>query len=151
MSESSDGPARDNQVRGLAIGFYQVHQGLGPRLLIDDNEVNLDAVWIHSQDDPDPGGHRYCLTLPSHVADDWMTKLGLRPSVSYDGMEHLSRDGLFCLSSELAALRMERGETSDVPWLFVINTISQIAPIQYGVEVRGICSPFVRSKRSAEE
>jgi len=122
-----------------------------PRLLIDDNEVNLDAVWIHAQDDPYPGGHRYCLWLPPPLADGWMTKLGLRPDVIYEGMEHLSRDGLFWLSGELAAFRMERGETSDVPWLFVINTISQIAPIQHGVEVRGICSPFVRAKQSAEE
>lgn len=122
-----------------------------PQLLIDDNEVNIDAVWIHAQDDPYPGGHRYRLWLPSRLADEWMTKLGLLPVVRYEGVEHLSRDGLFRLSCELVAFRMARGETSDVPWQFVINTISQIAPIQNGVEVRGICSPFVRAKQSAEE
>jgi hypothetical protein len=89
--------------------------------------------------------------LPSRLAGEWLTKVGLRLDVRYDGVEHLSRDGLFWLAGELAVYRMERRETSVTPWLFVINTISQIEPVRQGVEVRGICSPFVRTELSAEK
>ena len=115
-----------------------------PRLLIDGSHVNLDNIWIHAQDDPYPGGHRYCLWLPSGLGHRWMKQLALDPTQWHDGMEHLSRKGLFWLEAELSTWGMEQKQASDAPWLFVINTISQIAPAEPGVEVRGICSPFVR-------
>jgi len=119
-----------------------------PRLLIDESDVDLDNIWIHAQDDPFPGGHHYSLWLPSRIGNEWMKKLALNPTQRYEGMEHLSRNGLFWLAGELSAWRMEYSQTSVAPWLFVINTISQIAPSEQGIEIRGICSPFVRGSEA---
>jgi hypothetical protein len=116
-------------------------------LLIDGREVEFSAIWIHAQDDPYPGGHRYCLRLPAALANDWMEEVGLEPKRRYTGMEHLSRDGLFWLASKLSAWRMERNDQGTGPLQFVINTISEIEPEVEGIEVRGICSPFVHAQQ----
>jgi hypothetical protein len=77
------------------------------------------------------------------MARDWLSEIGLAPDHRYDGMERHSRDGMYWLSSVLSGYRMAEQE-SDWPLLFVINTIAQIVPREGGVEVRGVCSPFVR-------
>jgi molybdenum cofactor cytidylyltransferase len=100
-----------------------------PRLLIDGAEVDLANVWIHHQDDPYPGGHRYCLWLPGPLAGDWLTD---------------PRDRLFWLASQLSIWRMKHGSQAAEPWLFVLNTIDAVISVGQGVEIRGDCSPFVR-------
>jgi len=120
-----------------------------PRLLIDDNEVDLASVWIHAQDDPYPGGHRYCLWLPGPLGNEWMSKIGLDPAATHKGMERLSRDGLFWLDGVIKIWRMTNAALSNAPLLFVINTISQIAPLQEDIEVRGVCSPFLLGSSAA--
>jgi hypothetical protein len=119
-----------------------------PLLLIDDQEVDLGNVWVHAQDDPYPGGHRYCLRLPESLAAHWMSKVGLEPTQQYDHMEYLSRHGLFWLDGVLAGWRMQRSDLARMSVTFVINTISKIIPIGLGVEVHGVCSPFVRGHQS---
>jgi hypothetical protein len=44
-----------------------------PGLLIDDIEVDLGNIWIHSQDDPYPGGYRYRLWLPEPLSGSWVS------------------------------------------------------------------------------
>ena len=115
-----------------------------PRLRIDEMETDFGEVWLHAQDDPYPGGHRYSLWLPDSMARDWLSHVGLEPGRRYDGVEHLSRDGLFWLAAALACWRMGQERQEAKPWLFVLNTITQVVPGNQGVEVRGVCSPFVR-------
>ncbi len=100
-----------------------------PRLLIDGAEVDLANVWIHHQDDPYPGGHRYCLWLPAPLAAAWRAD---------------SRQGLSWLGAQLSFWRMEHGIREFKPWLFVLNTIDAVVPVGPEVEIRGECSPFIR-------
>ena len=94
-----------------------------PRLLIDGAEVDLSDVWIHSQDDPYPGGHRYRLWLPEPLAGSW------------------SGGGLLALGSALAAApRAVRTREPGEP-AFVLNTIEKVTPGEQGVEIEGECSP----------
>ena len=115
-----------------------------PRLLIDDTETDLNSIWIHAQDDPYPGGHRYSLWLPASIAESWLLQIGLEKGQRYDGMEHVSRDALYWLHSALAQWHMQKGDQGGKPCLFVLNTLAQVAPAGQGVEIRGVCSPFVR-------
>jgi hypothetical protein len=100
----------------------------GPRLLIDEAEVHLGHAWMHDQDYPYPGGHRYRLWLPGELAEPWLS--GRRPTLS----------GLYSLLS-FSGLQQAVRETK--PWLYVLNTVEAVEPMPAGVELRGECSPFV--------
>jgi hypothetical protein len=76
-----------------------------------------------------------------------MEELALDPTLRYVGVEHLSRDGLFCLAGELSRWHREQQHQPSGALLFVINTISEIEPSGAGIEVRGVCSPFLRAKQ----
>ncbi len=75
-----------------------------------------------------------------------MKELGLDPTQLYDAMEPRSRDGHFWLAGELSNWRMKEDKQTTGGLLFVINTISDIEPVERGIQICGICSPFVRSQ-----
>lgn len=107
------------------------------RLEIDGADVPLSGIWVHSQTDPYPGGHRYTLRIPRPRADSWLANSGL----SWDDLRDA---GLWfqSLVGELAG-------SSSCATLFthVLNTIDKIEKMEGQVEIQGVCSPFVRAGR----
>jgi hypothetical protein len=95
------------------------------RLLIDGTDMDLSNIWIHSQDDPYPGGHRYGLWLSEPLASSWLA----------------SGCGLFGLSSVLALAQMLGRARESEAAVFVLNTIERVAQEDQGVEIEGECSP----------
>jgi len=96
-----------------------------PLLRIDDAEADLGSVWVHAQDDPYPGGHRYRLWLPEPSTAWWLDATG----------------DLLGLGTALAHWRREGGTRSSGTGVFVLNTIEAVARADGGVEVQGECSP----------
>jgi hypothetical protein len=96
------------------------------RLLVDGTEVDLSEVWVHRQDDPYPGGHRYRLWLPESVTAHW-------PG-------NVQRD-LMWLDGVIGFWRREQGPGKAGPLAFVLNTIEKITQAESGVEIDGECSP----------
>jgi hypothetical protein len=99
-----------------------------PSLRIDDAEVELSSIWIHSQDAPYPGGHRYRLWLPEALGNSWRAGIG----------------GLYGLGSTLASAEAHRMQGGG-PALFVLNTIDTVSDREGGVEIEGECSPHCSS------
>jgi hypothetical protein len=97
-----------------------------PRLLMDATEVDLSEIWIHRQDDPYPGGHRYCLWLPESLSAQWPAN---------------ARKDLMWLDGVLGFWRWEQRTQKARPPGFVLNTIEKITQAESGVEIHGECSP----------
>ena len=115
-----------------------------PRLLIDDVQVGIGNVWIHAQDDPYPGGHRFVIWLPADLATYWLSRVGLESGKAYRDLLFFSRKGLLFLAGALGSWRIAQKNKEVKPWLFVLNTIDQVTPAEEGLEIQGECSPFVR-------
>src|SRR4051794_22391578 len=91
-----------------------------PRLLIDTTEVDLSDIWIHRQDNPYPGGHRYSLWLPESLTAQWPMN-AQKASLWLDGV--------------VSFWRREQGTREPGPPSFVLNTIESITQADGGVEV----------------
>jgi hypothetical protein len=103
-------------------------------LEIDGVAVPLIAVWVHLQNVPFPGGHRYVLRIPKSQADAWLA--GRRQT--WDDLRH----GLWFQSpfSELAGSARYTGPTTHV-----LNTMDAVEETEGLVNVCGVCSTFLRA------
>jgi hypothetical protein len=95
------------------------------RLLIDEVEIELGRIWIHSQDDPYPGGHRYRLWFPERHASVWRASGGELSGLSY----------------VLSSIAREHQPKKDESPCFVLNTIQNVTQAEQGVEIVGEYSP----------
>ncbi len=104
-------------------------------LLIDDQAQPVESLTSHYQDDPFPGGHRYCLRLvDSGVADD------LRRRFS-DSVAMPSRNDTEMIFGMLrSVMTFRRLVRPDVSPAFFCNTISRMESTDDVVRCCGVCS-----------
>jgi hypothetical protein len=111
------------------------------KMEIDGAVVPLSGIWVHTQTDPFPGGHRYALRIPKQLADEWLTSHRLTWDDLRDaGLWFQSLFGDLAGSARYA-----------VPLTHVLNTIDKIEVAEEFVVIYGVCSPFLRSKAPSGE
>jgi len=105
-----------------------------PTLEIDLVNVSLSEVWVHQQDDPNPGGYTFVLKVPYEYLGKW--KETLRASAPQADLAKV-------------ALKMVKWEISNWPRQqlgneiarFVLNKVTKIEFGESAMILSGICSP----------
>jgi hypothetical protein len=118
---------------------------------IDGSDMPLPGIWVHSQTDPFPGGHRYILRIPRKLAEPWLA----RRQLTWDDLgdagwwfqcffrDMASSSRYFqCFFSDMACSSRYSG-----PLQYVLNAIDSIVDMGDQVEIHGLCSPFIQPRR----
>jgi hypothetical protein len=102
------------------------------KLRIDSHVQDISTVWMHHQDDPYPGGHRYELHMLRSEASKYFDELAEGETQISDTEE---RDFMWPLQAVFDNFQNLE---------YVINTVNKVVVNEQGVTIYGVFSPFIR-------